>query len=226
MDLCNPTGDTLNGMFDSVSYIFAPRSVITLPDEAGRHVAAALAKYGLVEVHFGDDSGKIRYAGLRARVMYYRQILEGHELVNTRQAELKFPPIVESDAVKQARIALPIYEKALGKIELQIGVDRAAAYAKELETMLNEIDVKLPELKDATLTQMRDEATRLGIEWQPGWNYIELREAIESHKAVSELAPVPVTPTSPTSASGMNVVPGPDPNMAPDELAGGPFSRI
>lgn len=223
MDLCNPTGDTIKTMFDSVPYIFKPRSVMTLPDEAGRHVAALWGKYGIVEVHFGDDADKIRYTGLLARCTYYRGVLEGHDLVNERQKEMKFPPIVDSDAVKQAKVAYPIYQKALGKIEERLGTDAAAAYAADLVALLEEQAPKLPLIKDATLTQLRDEATRLGITWQPAWNYLELREAIESTKAVAAMAPVTV---GEPAASGINVVPGPEPGVLPETLANAPFNQI
>lgn len=225
MDLCNPTGDTIRTMFDSVPYIFGPRSVLTVPDEAGRHIHAQGSRFGLVEVHFGDDADKIRYVGLRARMIYYNTILEGHKRLNEQQAEKKFPPIVDSDAVRQARIAFPIYEKALGKLEEKLGDEAAAAYQKDLEAMLLQEAIPLPQLKDASLTMMRDECTRLGIAWKPGWNYIELREAIEAQKAVSQVAPAAITP-GPPAASGIAVQSGPDPNVAPDALVDSPFTRI
>jgi hypothetical protein len=223
MDLCNPTGDTINTMYDSVPYVFQPRSVMTLPDDAGRHVQQQGARFGIVAVHFGDDPDKIRYSGLLARVKYYRAVLEGHALVNARQVEMKFPPIVESDSVRQARIALPIYEKALGQVEDRLGNEAAEAYASDLEQLLLEAAPNLPQLKDATLTQLRDEATRVGVDWKPAWNYIELREAIEAAKLTASLPPAPASAPSP---SGINVTPGPDPNSAPDDLAGGAFTRM
>lgn len=224
MDLCNPTGDTIRTMFDSVPYIFGPRSVLTVADEAGRHIGAQGSRFGLVEVHFGDDPDKIRYVGLRARMLYYRNVLEGHKRMNAQQAEKKFPPIEESDAVKQAKIAFPIYEKALGKLEEQLGDEAAAAYQKDLEAMLLEEAIPLPQLKDASLTAMRDECTRLGIDWKPGWNYMELREAIEAQQAVNKLAPAAID--GPPAPSGMQVVPGPQPGVSPDALVNDPFTRI
>ena len=132
---------------------------------------------------------------------------------------------MDSDSVRQARIAFPIYEKALGKLEDKLGDEAAAVYAKDLEALLLEESIPLPKLKDASLTAMRDECTRLGIEWKPGWNYIELREAIEAQKAVAQVAPAPITSEAPAT-SGIAVQPGPNPDIAPDALVNDPFTRI
>ena len=221
MDLCNPTGDTISTMFDSVAYIFTPRSVLTIPDEAGRHISNVYSMFGITEVHFGDDPAKIRYSGLMARTRYYEGVLNAHDLVNKRQSEMKFPPIPDSDAVQQARVALPIYQKALGKIEKRLGSEKAAAYAADLETLLGERDMKLPLLKDATLEAMRAEATRVGVQWSPGWNYAELREAIESFKAVSTLPDAPLQ-----SPQVSESAPGPNPLIHIDDLTEGVFSKL
>ena len=217
MDLCNPTGDRIPMMYDSTPYIFEPRSVLTLPEDAGRHIADAGLKYGIVVVHFGDDPDKIRYSGLKARVLYYQQVLQGHRAMNQRQDELRFPAIVESDAVRQAKVALPIYEKALGNMEDKMGNEATLIYTKDLENLLSESTVKLPELKDASLTQMRDEASRVGVDWKPGWNYIELRQAIESAKSVAGMPRVGVPANAPSVAP---------PKAPEDELASSPFTNL
>lgn len=226
MDLCNPTGDKISLMFDGVPYIFKPQSVMTLGDEAGAHCLALGAKFGIVRVQWGDDAEKVRYTGLRARYLYYAKVIEEHELVNARQTELKFPPITDSDSVRQAKIAAPIYKKALGKMEDRLGNEAAAAYAADLEAVLAEAAPKLPHIKDATLDQLRAEATRLGIQWQPGWNYVELREAIESARLTAALPPAPVGPDLAPGPGLSAPVVGPNPDIAPDALTSGDFTRI
>lgn len=224
MDLCNPTGDVIRGMFDSVSYTFKPRAILTVPDEAGLHLLAQLKKYGVVDVHFGDEPDKIRYAGLLARTIYYRQILEDHKIANARQEELKFPRLVESDAVKQARLALPLYESHLQKLHDKFGGEAEAAYAKDLEEILDDATMRVPTLADAHIGQLREEATKRGIEFGIHWTAHDLRTAINEFDRNPKPVEKQAEPTPAGGVSGSVVVPGPNPDVPPDDL-GGAFTR-
>lgn len=215
MDIVNPTGDTIRGGYDGVPYVFPPRKILVVGDEAGRHLINTCGRFGLVEVHFGDDPEKIRYAGLHARILYYRQTLDGHEAVNARQAEMKFPPIPDSDAVRQARVALPIYEKFCKVMEERLGQQAMKAYERDLERILAG-DVEAPSLNHMTIDDLRAEASRLGIDWKPEWSPIELREAIGHRVTAPQIAPVMIP-----SPSGSASIPGPMPGVAPEGLDGG-----
>lgn len=227
MEIANPTGDTITLSYDSIPYTFEPKSVLSLSDEAGRFLAATGKRFGLVPVHFGADVSQIRLAGLRARLFYYRRILAEHELTNALQVEKKFPPIQDSDAVRQAKLAEPIYAQAVAKLEEKLGVEADREYKRDLAEVLEDAALQVPALAEGTIDDLRNEYERVaGVSPSMAWNGKTLRARIRDAQAEAEQRrTVKTSARNSAGPSGSATEPGPAPGMAPDDLLSGPLTR-
>lgn len=187
MDVINGTLDPIRAMFDAAEYSFDPFEISSVSEEAGQFLCAKFNHLGLAPVRFGDDPDKIKLHCMTQRRAHFRRVLAQHESAQARQKKKEFDPLPDSDAVIQAKRQLPFYDEAIGRLEAKLGKQGEAEHKAKMQELM-ESPSDAPQLEDASLEQLREEARRRGINFNIRWNRAKLLLELKRAPAAASAA--------------------------------------
>lgn len=179
---CNPRPVTT--MYDGVLYEFPPFDVLSLTEDAGRHIAHKYKRKGLVAVRYGDDPDQVKLRGLSELARWLRSGLRRHESINALQAEKKFPPLPEDDHVREAQRDLEAIEREIENMRRSMGVDEQKKAQEEIAAAFEKgRGAQMPDLEDCKIEELRRIARDRGVRFNVRWGRKRMRQAIEEQVA-------------------------------------------
>lgn len=161
MDLINATGEQLAWNCDNIRYEFPPGDLSRVSDEVGRHLLNHLGQKGLQEVRYGDDPKKVSLKAVAAIVMFHRQQIATHELMNEEQEQQKLSQLKDPAGVPVARARLKAYEPAYKEMMADASEAEQAEITKQVELSLTR-SLEIPQMDDMDLDQLRDVLVKFG----------------------------------------------------------------
>jgi len=196
MDLINATAETLKQEFDSVEYVFPAGEVVTVPEDAGKHILSKLGYTGLQPILWNSSQVELRRIAVEARLKFHRFQVAVHERANRVQKERNFPPLEDPEGVIQARIYIPQYEAALEEIrKLQAETDAEVLASQAKEALSKPLPMP-PSLAELPIEELRKIAKDCGITVDRKWDRRTLMKLIFDARGKPEepRRPRPVEP--------------------------------